>query len=543
MRRSSRWLPLLLCALLCVGSGTIAGQSTGAAASHSKVDAIFSRFTPSTPGCAVGADVKGKPVIRAAYGSADLEHDVPITTGTIFEAGSVSKQFTAAAVALLARAGKLSLDDEVRKYVPELPDFGAPLTIRHILHHTSGLRDWGSLADIAGWPRGSRVHTHAHVLDILSRQRSLNFPPGTRHSYTNSGYNLAAVIVSRVSGMPFAEFTKTAIFDPLGMKDTSWRDDYTRLVKRRAVAYAPRGATFRLLMPYENVYGNGGLLTTVGDLLKWNQNFTAHLVGDAAFVDDLQRPGTLADGRRHGYALGLYVNTYKGVRVVEHSGATGGYTAHLARYTDQQVSVAVLCNSAGANAEGSAQAVAELYLTGLKSTTRTPSYTLSDTEAARLAGQYRFLKPVDVVTIAQAQGGLRDQYGATLVPKSATRFETDFFTYEFNDDGKLRLVDIYGLSDVFDRVEPVKPTLDQLQTLAGRYVSEELETTLTVAVQGDRLVIRRRPDLTTPLTPAWADAFSSPLGWVLFTRDGSGRAVGLSINQYRAWDVRFVRQN
>src|SRR5688572_22819614 len=215
---------------------TLTAQSRRTA-SQPKVDAIFNRHTSTTPGCAVGADVRGEPVIRAAYGSADLEHDVPITPDTIFEAGSVSKQFTAAAVMLLARAGKLSLDDPVRKYIPELPDFGAPLTIRHMLHHTSGLRDWGSLAGLAGWPRGSRVHTHAHVLDILSHQRGLNFPPGTRWSYTNSGYNLAAMIVSRVSGKSLGEFTKVAIFDPLGMKDTSWRDDYTRLIKRRATAY------------------------------------------------------------------------------------------------------------------------------------------------------------------------------------------------------------------------------------------------------------------------------------------------------------------
>jgi CubicO group peptidase (beta-lactamase class C family) len=293
------------------------------ATSQPKVDAIFKRFTPSTPGCAVGADVKGQPVIRHAYGSADLEHDIPITTDTIFEAGSVSKQFTAAAVVLLARAGKLSLDDEVRKYVPELPDFGAPLTIRQMLHHTSGLRDWGNLAGLAGWPRTTRVHTHAHVLDLLSHQHGLNFPPGTRWSYTNSGYNLAAIIVSRVSGMPFPEYTKAAIFDPLGMKDTSWRDDYTRIVKRRAMAYSDRQGTFTLNMPFENVYGNGGLLTTVGDLLKWNTNFTGHVVGDSAFVDELQQRATLPGERTHEYALGLYVDTYKSVREIDHSGATG----------------------------------------------------------------------------------------------------------------------------------------------------------------------------------------------------------------------------
>ena len=230
---------------------------------EARVDAVLSRWDATTPGCAVGVSLQGRSVLEKAYGMADLEHDVPNTPDTIFEAGSVSKQFTAAAVLLLARDGKLSLDDQVRKYIPELPDYGAPLTIRHMLNHTSGLRDWGSVAGIAGWPRGTRVHTHAHVLDIVSRQRSLNFPSGTRYSYSNTGYNLAAIIVSRVSGQSFAEFTRARIFEPLGMTRTSWRDDYTRIVKDRAIAYSGGPGAFSTEMPFENVHGNGGLLTTV----------------------------------------------------------------------------------------------------------------------------------------------------------------------------------------------------------------------------------------------------------------------------------------
>src|SRR6188508_1646510 len=190
---------------------------------------------------------------------ADLEHDVPNRPDTIFEAGSVSKQFTAAAVLLLARDGKLSLDDPVRKYVPELPDYGMPITIRQMLQHTSGLRDWGNVEDIAGWPRGTRVYTHAHVLDILGRQKHLNFTPGTRWSYSNSGYNLAAILVSRVSGDSLAEFSRKHIFEPLGMTRTSWRDDYSRIVKGRAVAYAESDGRYYADMPFENIYGNGGL--------------------------------------------------------------------------------------------------------------------------------------------------------------------------------------------------------------------------------------------------------------------------------------------
>jgi CubicO group peptidase (beta-lactamase class C family) len=309
-----------------------------------QVDQIFKAFTQATPGCAVGVDVKGEPVVRALYGMADLENDVPFAVDTISSPGSVARQFTAAAVLLLARDGKLSLDDPARKYLPELPSAAAAVTIRQMLNHTAGLRDWGYLTAMAGIPRDRYGATLDTVLDILSRQRALDFTPGTRWSYSNSGYTLAAILVSRVSGIPFPEFSKQHIFDPLGMTNTSFRDDWTRIVKRRADGYVRRENGFARQMSIENVYGNGGLLTTVDDLLKWNRNFDRPIVGDAAFVDALQTPARFTDGGTHEYALGLYVDTYQGVREVDHSGGGLGYAGHLGRFPDQQVSVAVMCN-------------------------------------------------------------------------------------------------------------------------------------------------------------------------------------------------------
>src|ERR671914_1895524 len=184
-------------------------QAAPATDSVTAVDQIFANWnTRQTPGCAVGVARNGRTILERAYGMANLEYDVPNTPATIFEAGSVAKQFTAAAVVLLAQQGKLSLDDEVSKYIPELPDYEAPVTIRQMLHHTSGLRDWGTVALAMGWPRGTRAHTHAHVLDIVSRQESLNYTPGAEYLYSNTNYNLAAIIVEHVSGMPFAEFTR-----------------------------------------------------------------------------------------------------------------------------------------------------------------------------------------------------------------------------------------------------------------------------------------------------------------------------------------------
>jgi len=373
---------------------TAHGQS--AASREAAVDRVFARWTSATPGCAVGVAVGGKTVLAKAYGMSDLEHEVPNTVDTIFEAGSVAKQFTAMAVLLLVKDGKVSLDDPARKYVPELPDYGAPLTIRHLLNHTSGLRDWGSLAGIAGAPRTTREYTHAHVLDIVRRQRSLNFPTGTEWSYTNTGFNLAAVIVSRVSGMPFAEFSRTRIFTPLGMTRTSWRDDHTRVVKGRASAYASASDGYHLDMPFENVHGNGGLLTTVGDLLKWNENFVTPVIGDRALLTTQSTAGQFNDGRPLDYALGLFVGEYRGARNIFHSGSTAGYRAHLNRFPATNTSVAVLCNLATGDATRSANLVSDVFLTGLKPVTPTtptppaPAMTPAPTAAqlAEFGGSY-----------------------------------------------------------------------------------------------------------------------------------------------------------
>jgi CubicO group peptidase (beta-lactamase class C family) len=418
---------------------------------------------------------------------ADLERDVPNAADTIFEAGSVSKQFTAAAVLLLARDGKLSLDEPARKYIPELPDYGAPLTIRHMLQHTSGLRDWGEVAGIAGWPRTSRVHTHAHVLEIVSRQRSLNFPSGTQYSYSNSGYNLAAILVSRVSGQPFAEFSQERIFRPLGMTRTSWRDDHTRIVKGRAIAYQQSGNGFQIQMPFENVHGNGGLLTTVGDLLRWNENFVTPKIGDTEFVTLQQEPGRFNDGRAHTYAMGLMVRTFRGVPEISHSGSTAGYRAQLSRYPNQHVSVAVLCNVSSGNATQAAESVASLYLAGA----------IAEQPAAPTAG-------------GGGGRGAGTGRGAGRGGAAAAAFT---------------------------------PDPKDLASYVGRYYSDEAEVMYEVALDNNgALVIKRRPDAVIQLRPTARDEFAGGPGAIRFIRNAAGAVIEISLRGSRVFDLRFVRQ-
>ncbi|MEX2157625.1 MAG: serine hydrolase domain-containing protein [Gemmatimonadales bacterium] len=356
---------ILIAAMLLAAPGGVAAQQPDLTAVVDRVFASWSSPGSPSPGCAVGVSRGGTVLLTRGYGMADLESGRPITAETIFETGSVAKQFTATAVVLLALDGKLGLDDPVRKFVPELPDYGVPLTIRHLLTHTSGLREWSGLVELQGWPRGHRAHTQAELFDVVTRQRALNHTPGDFYSYTNSGYGLLFTIVERVSGQPFNRFMTERVFAPLGMSHTRWRDDFTRVVPGRAQAYSREADGWHLDMPFENVVGPGGLLTTVGDLLVWNEaltNRTAPL--SAAVVDSLSRRPRLAGagsrGRESQYAFGLTFTSHRGVPEVSHGGATAGYRTFLARYpTAGNLSIAVLCNAGNANGGASVHQIAD----------------------------------------------------------------------------------------------------------------------------------------------------------------------------------------
>ncbi len=337
-----------------------------------RADSVFGSMSgPLAPGCAVDVRRGDQTLLSRAWGVAELEHGAAITPATIFEAGSVSKQVTAAAVLLLEARGALSLNDTLQRWFPEIPVYEEPITLRHLMQHTSGLRDWGAVAQLEGWPRGTRDHRQEHALTIASRQRALNHPPSAEFSYTNTGYNLLAILVHRVSGVSFAEFTRREFFAPLGMTATSWRDDPSRLVAGRAQAYSPTGTGgWRLDMPFEHVHGNGGLLTTVGDLQRWTNALASGNLRDPSVSTRMQDEGRLRDGAGAGYGGGLFLGDVYGVRAVYHGGATAGYRAFLARFVDADIRVAVLCN----RGDASPQVLARRLLDGtLPFVSATPS--------------------------------------------------------------------------------------------------------------------------------------------------------------------------
>ena len=519
------------------------------------IDKTFERWDRTgSPGCAVGVARAGQVVHTKGYGMANLEHGIRIWPSTVFESGSVAKQFTAAAINLLAQDGKLSLDDPVRQYVPELPDFGTPILIRHLLNHTSGLRSQWPMLSLAGRPPGMAVHTIAEILELVSHYQELNFKPGDEFLYNNTGFTLLGVIVARVSGKSLNQFSQERLFGPLGMTRTQWREDFAAIVPNRATAYRPaQGGGFRANMPFTNVVGNGGLLTTVGDLLTWNENLDRPRVGGQELTDRLQTRGRLNDGFENEYAQGLVVTSYRGIREVSHGGATAGYQTFLARFPDHGLSVAVLCNTSGTNPSRYAHDIADLVLAGaLKDLPVVKAVPVAPEILERLAGVYREPATDAVMRLVwDPKANALRAAGLLLVPTGPGEMYTQ--------DGARRLSTgrgwpedgaIGALVESSERARPRRwepqrpftPSAAQLGEYAGDYTSEELGVTYTAYVEHGALKVRFRPAERLTLVPAFTDAFEADGDTIRFTRSPAGAVDGLRIYAGRARHVRFVRQ-
>lgn len=506
---------------------------------------VTKAYVAPGPGCAAAVSLNGETVFEKAFGLAEIEHNVPNTTQTIFESGSVAKQFTAASLVLLQQDGKLSIDDPVRKYIPELPDYGSPLTIRHLLNHTAGLRDWGTVLSLTGAGRGDRVISQDLAFDVITHQRALDFTPGSEYSYSNSGYNLAAIIVERVSKQKFPAFVEERLFKPLGMKNSSWRDDYQRIVPGRAQAYSRQGnGPWRLNMPFMNVYGNGGMLTTVGDWMKWNAMLDSQSLG-APLVTALETRGVLNDGRKIAYALGLTVDTYKALKDVSHGGATAGYQTFLARYPDNKVSVGVMCNGTSPSAGGLAASITDEIFGPFSETARTEPARVSADELKKFVGVWRSEK-----THAPAryvfENGVSRWSGARLVPMGGGQFTAggNQLKFTMDKDGQpmfAETVDSDGEVRRFVREKEWTPTSEDLASFKGDWFSEEAGATFTVAVDAGKVFIKQRPATSLPMQPLYKDHFDVQGYVVWFTRDKNGKVNNMHVGASRMRDMPFVR--
>jgi len=355
---------LLFCLAFCAAQLLIA-QPT--AEQQRQVDAVFADWNRhGSPGGSLAIASKGEIVMKQGYGWADLEHQIPNMPHTVFYAGSVSKQFVAMCVLLLEEQGKLSLDDQLRKYLPELPDYGAPITIRHAVHHLSGLRDYLTLWEIGGRDYLDRLNKQA-ILEMIFRQRELNFTPGTEYSYSNSGYILLAEIVERVSGQSLRQFAKQHIFEPLGMSSSFFNDNTYGLIPNRAFGYRRgSGGGFENLLMRFDLVGSGGLYTTVEDLAKWDRNFYNNRLGKQSprLLEKLLTEGKFNNGQPCGYAGALVPGSYRGLRTYSHTGSLGGYRAAFVRFPEQELSIILLGNAAEFAPEQKAYAIADVLLGG-----------------------------------------------------------------------------------------------------------------------------------------------------------------------------------
>jgi CubicO group peptidase (beta-lactamase class C family) len=544
-----RRLPRIMIASL-VFAASVADAQNGPTA---RVDSLFAQFsTGLTPGVAVAVVRNGTVVLSKGYGHADLEHKVPITGTSVFDVASVSKQFTGLAIAMLVEQGKVSLTDDIRKYIPELPDFGRTITVGHLVHHTSGLRDWPGTLALSGW-RMDDVISFDQILTMAFHQRTLNFDPGSEYMYSNTGYNMLAELVRRVTGKPFREWTDEHLFKPLGMTQSHVRDDHTEVFPDRVLGYArAQDGTWRATPNDLMALGSSSLFTTAEDLAKWLANFDDAKVGGSA-IARMRVTDTLNNGSVNTYAFGVTVGDYRGHSVVSHSGGWASFSTFVLHFPLLKTGIVVLANTPF-NPTAAAFRIADIYLDSALGPRPTPpvrtAVSVSTATLDRFTGLYR-LGPGWYTRITREGDGLQTQ--ATREAKFAmvTLSDSTFWVPAYNTDMVFRRRDAGQVEMMFrgrarPRVEETRPpSADRLAQLAGSYFSEELEATYHVEVRNDSLVMRHRRHGVIPLTWINGEDFRGEVWFmrsVEFLRDDRGRVTGLSVTvDDRSRDIRFTR--
>ena len=558
---------VMLLAVSAAGAQTLTPDVT------SKIDKVFEKYDKTdSPGCALGVYQDGKIVYKHGYGMANLNDDVAITPETVFHVASMSKQFTAASILLLQAQGKLSLDDDVHKYIPELPDFGEKITLRHLVHHTSGLRDQWALLELAGWRYSQDLITDDDVMSVVTRQKALNFKPGERYMYSNTGFTLLAIVVKRVSGMSFREFTTKNIFEPLGMTHTHFRDDHEEVIKHDALGYEHdgpegNGKPFRMNLTNFDTAGATSLHTTVEDLQLWDENFYHPKVGGPALIEQMLHRDKLNNGELQSYASGLVIGMYRGLPTVDHNGGDAGYRSDMTRFPEQHFSASVLCNFADTNPTALVHQVTDIMLakelkapeqaTAKAPAASTPVTALTADQMAAMAGTYWSRKDDDYDIVQFKEGKLQFDTGVNdwheLKQFAPAHFHVADVPWSNDADfhfiaaeaGKPRgLEQTFGAGkpEVFEPVENFAPTAAQIAEFAGDYVSEEIDPVYRITLADGKLSLSRLRHKPDALRPVMLDTFIGDIGALHFTRDGSKRISGFVLNADRIQNLKFTKK-
>lgn len=521
-----------------------------------KVDKLFARWDSTvSPGAALAIIKDGKIIYKRGYGMANLEHNIPITPTSVFRIGSTSKQITAACIAILALEGKISLDDDIRKYIPELPRYERTITVRHLVHHTSGIRDYLTLEEIAG-KTDDQFYTPEDSIELLARQKKLNFLPGDYHLYSNSGYFLMGVIVARVSGKTLNDFAQEHIFKPLGMKNTHFHDDHTMIVKCRADGYSPTKSGYQIDMTTLDHVGDGGIFTTVEDLFLWDQAFYNNKLGKE-LMELIQTPGVLDNGEKLTYAFGLDIDEYKGLKRVSHSGGFAGFRSVHIRFPEQNFSTICFANLGTIGPYKLCMKIVEIYLADeFKGVEKKPEkkiepITVSKKELEEKAGNYRDQKSREWFIISVKDDKLElEVWGqkVELLPVSKTRFESsggEFDAYiEFLPDPKKAKLTVEQREKIdlvkAPKLKPLTPS--QLKVYAGEYYNDELPATYKLAVENGKLFFKHKNAPKKPLRAMAQDMFTVRWLDIEFTRNKKKRITGMIVGAGRAANIEFVKK-
>ena len=535
---------LVFACAVCAAASS-AGNSEGDL--ERNVDRVFAAYDkPDSPGCALGVVRDGNFIYKRGYGQASLELGVPLTPESVFYMGSVSKQFTAASVVLAAEQGFLSLDDDVRKYIPELPSYGETITLREMLHHTSGLRDIFSLLSLAGRD-AEDIHPTKELLDLVVRQKGLNFKPGDEFLYSNTNYFLMSVVMRRATGKPLSEFAEENIFKPLGMTHTRFYDDRSLVVPGRVLAYLPRpGGGFRVgwSTNFDKI-GDGGLMSTVDDLLLWDRNFYENKLGKGTLLKELETQGVLNNGKQIEYALGLDVARYRGLPTIEHGGALFGYRTELLRFPEQKFSVICLCNLGSIRPDALAMQVADLYLASQLSPERANSGA-GKVDAQPYAGWYRDANSHSVLQVNASDTGV-EAFGIHFEPRDASHFVAPSFAemaFERQPGGAMRLELTFPDSApaILETYQPTVASASTLGEYAGDYTSDEVQATYRLYVDNGKLTVAVNWQDPFVMEPTVRDEFQGPHGSaIVFRRDGEGHIRGFDAFAGRVRDIFFAR--
>lgn len=528
-----------------------------------KVDRVFADWnTTGSPGCALAIVKDGRIVYEHGYGMANLELGIAISPQSVFDIGSVSKQITAMAMVLLAQQHKLSLDDDVRKYLPEIPDYGSTITIRHMLHHTSGLRNYDDLFDLEGIPEAD-LTTDRDAMDLIVRQKGVNFKPGEEFLYSDTNYFLMSQIVKRVTGQTLRQFAQDRIFGPLGMTSTHFHDDHTMIVPRRATGYAPHnGGGFEIDMSNFEQLGDGSVMTTVEDLAKWEHNYDQPVVGGTDAIHQMTTPGTLNDGRPIPYGMGVFMDHYRGLNWVHHSGEWVGYRAAFSRFPDQHFATLLLCNCVGSmNPMEMAKRAADIYLSGdfmtaEKAASQQSPAAESGGDLNKYAGTYWSEKNGSL-----RQFLVRDGKLAMISPGMTSdmralgdgQFEAieadsehrDLYSFTSNK-GELQLEAREGGAPVtYKAVKGMPPDAAHFTDYVGSYSNDELKATWNLVVEKGNLIRQQFMAEDQELIPAFPDGFIADLseGQFLlhFVRDRGGHIIGFDAATEMVRPMRFAK--